>query len=251
MNPLAPLLLRALIAATAFNNARSLGDFASLDSLSDSLWTYVTLGLSTTITEELAPIFGGIAARAEELQFVRVVLAITCGSWLATTALYWLGRAKWEWIRRRFPKLRAAGTVALRVVQRNPWRASLLVRFAFGGRILLPMACGAARVSMPIYLSASLLGAAAWSLLFTLIGYAAGDAAMYVVGKLDHAGELIGAIAVTAVVLAFISWQRKRNVRKLLKRRRSERASSNALLTQIDAAVVQQQDDALLRSNPE
>ena len=251
MNPLTPLLLRALIVATANIHPRSLSDFASLDALSDSWWTYITLGLSTTITEELAPIFGGIAARAEELQFVHVVLAITLGSYLATAVLYWLGRAKWDWIRRRFPKLRAAGTVALRVVQRNPWRASLLVRFAFGGRILLPMACGAARVSMPIYFSASLLGAGAWSFIFTLIGYAAGDAAIYIVGKLDRVGELIGAIAVTAVVVAFISWQRKRNVRKLLKQRRSERAAANALLTQIDAAVVQQQQSGDYVQSPE
>ena len=239
MNPLTPLLLRVLIGATAFNNVRSPGDFASLDALSDSFWTYVTLGLSTTLTEELAPIFGGIATHDGELRFDRVVLAITAGSWLATTILYGAGRGKWEWVRRRFPKLRAAGTVALRVVQRNPWRASLLVRFAFGARLLLPMACGAARVRLPLYLGASLLGSAAWSVIFTLIGYAAGEAAMRLIGRLDHAGEIIGALVVTAVVLGFMSWQRKRNVRKLLKQRRSERAAANEMLTQIDAVEQQ------------
>ncbi|MDQ6612713.1 MAG: DedA family protein [Gemmatimonadota bacterium] len=236
MNPLTPLLLRALIVATAANSLRWHSDFASLDALSDSLWTYVTLGLSTIVTEELAPIFGGIAAHEGDLQFERVVLAITAGGWAATTALYWAGRVKWDWLRRRFPNLRAAGTVALRVVQRNPWRASLLVRFAFGARLLLPMACGAARVRLPVYLIASLLGAAAWSLIFTLVGYAAGEAAMHFLGRLDRAGEIIGALMVTGVILVFISWQRKRNVRKLLKQRRAERVAANAILTQIDAA---------------
>lgn len=225
MNPLTPLLLRALIVATAVSNARSPMDFASLDALSDSFWTYVTLGLSTAITEELAPIFGGIAAHDGELRVYPVVLAITAGSWLATTVLYWAGRVKWEWIRRRFPKLRAAGTVALRVVQRNPWRASLLVRFAVGARILLPMACGAARVRFPVYLVASLLGAIAWSVAFTMVGYAAGEAAMRVLGRLDRAGEIVGALAVTALVLGFISWQRKRNARKARKQLRATQAT--------------------------
>jgi membrane protein DedA with SNARE-associated domain len=223
MIPFAPLLLRAILAATAINDARSLADFSSLSALSDSLWTYVTLGLSTIITEELAPIFGGFAAHEGELRADRVILAITGGSWLATTLLYWAGMAKWEWMRRRFPKLRAAGTVALRVVQRNPWRASFLVRFAFGARLFLPMACGAARVRLPVYLSASLMGALAWSATFTLVGYAAGEAAMRVMGHLSRAGEVIGALMVTALVFGTVSWQRKRNARKEKKRRRAMR----------------------------
>ena len=64
MIPFGPFLLRAFVLATVLGGARSLGDFAGLDAVSDSLWTYVTLGLSTIITEELAPIFGGIAVPA-------------------------------------------------------------------------------------------------------------------------------------------------------------------------------------------
>ena len=241
------MLLRAFIGVTV--NMRSFGDIASLDALSDSVWTYITLGLSTIITEELAPIFGGLAAHDGELGFDRVVFAITAGGWLATTALYGAGRVKWDWLRRRFPKLRAGGTVALRIVQRNPWRASLLVRFAIGARILLPMACGAARVRLPVYLTASLLGAAAWSVIFTLVGFAAGEAAMHVLGRLDRFGQVIGALAVTAVVLLLISWKRKRDVRKLRKQRRAERAATNATLTEIDAAEQSQNEN--VQDNPE
>jgi membrane protein DedA with SNARE-associated domain len=240
MNPLAPLLFRALVTATAVHAARSFGGFSSLEALSDSFWTYVTLGLSSIITEELAPIFGGFAAHEGELRWDRVIVAITAGSWLATTALYWAGRAKWDFLRRRFPKLRAAGTVALRVVQRNPWRASLLVRFAFGARIFLPMACGAARVRLPVYLVASLLGAIAWSSVFTLVGYATGEAAMRVMGHVGRVGEIIGAIAVTAIVLGVVSWQRKRNVRKEKIRRRATRtdtASSSAVVDDAESSV--------------
>lgn len=223
MIPYGSFLLRAFLLATVLGGAPSLGDFTPLDALSDSLWTYVTLGLSSIITEELAPIFGGIAVHEGELRGDRVMIAITLGSWFATTLLYWAGRMKWDFLRRRFPKVRAAGTVALRVVKRNPWRASFLVRFAFGARIFLPMACGAARLRFPVYMVASLMGAIAWSVTFTLVGYAAGEAAMQVMGHLGRAGEIVGAVVVTALILGLVSWQRKRNARKLRKQRRAAR----------------------------
>lgn len=223
MTPFSPFLIRALLLTTVFGVARATFSFGALDALSDSFWTYATLGLSSIITEELAPIFGGIAVHEGELRADRVVLALTLGSWIATTLLYCAGRAKWEYLRRRFPKVRATGTIALRIVQRNPWRASLLVRFVFGFRIILPMACGAAKVPLPIYLIASLVGAAAWSVAFTVVGYAAGEAAMQFVDHIDRVGEIVGAIIVTALILGFVSWRRKRLARKLRKQRRAAR----------------------------
>ena len=190
--------------------------------MSDSFWTYVVLGSSSIITEELAPIFGGIAAHEGELQLDRVILAITFGGWVATALLYGIGRLKWEVIRRRWPRTRATGTIALRVVARNPVTASFLVRMAFGLRIVLPLACGAARVPVAIYLTASLLGSAVWSTAFTLLGYAAGEAAVQVVGKLGRVGEIVGAIIMTALVFAFVWWRRNRIARK--ERRRRPRA---------------------------
>ena len=189
-----------------------------LEAVTDSFWTYVVLGASTIVAEELSAIFGGIAAHEGELQIARVLLAITLGGWVATTLLYMLGRWKWEFLRRRFPRVRATGTVALRVVRRNQLTASLLLRFAFGLRIVLPMACGAAKVPLYLYLPLSLIGSAAWTAVFTAIGYAAGEAAVRMLGHLDRAGEIIGAVVVTAAVLGFVRWQRIRRERKAARR---------------------------------
>lgn len=184
------------------------------EAVTDSFWTYVILGGSAIVTEELSPIFGGIAAHEGELQIARVILSITLGGWVATTLLYVLGRWKWEFIRRRFPRVRATGTIALRVVRRNQLKASLLVRFAFGLRIVLPMACGAAQVPLYIFLPLSLIGSALWTVGFTAIGYATGEAAVRALGHLDRAGQIIGAALVTVAVLGFVRWQRVRRERK-------------------------------------
>lgn len=186
-----------------------------LSALSDSLWTYVVLGTSAILTEEVGPIFGGIAANNGELQLLRVIAAISIGGWTATLLLYVLGRWKWELIRRKFPRIRSPGTVALRVVRNNPVKASFFVRFAFGLRIVLPMTCGAARVSPYVFLPVSLAGSLIWTSVFSLLGYAAGEAAMQSVGKIGRVGQIAGAVLITAAVLTAVRWQRRRRDRRL------------------------------------
>jgi membrane protein DedA with SNARE-associated domain len=195
-----------------------------LSVLTDAPWTYIVLGASAIITEELAPIFGGIAVHEKELRLVPLLVAITLGGWIATALLYTVGRLKWEAIRRRFPRTRATGTVALRVVRRNPVTASFLVRFAFGLRIVLPMACGAARMPLYLYLPVSLLGSIAWTAVFTAVGYVAGEAAVQAIGHLSKVGEIVGALIVTVAVFAFLRWQRRRRERKAARRAMVQRA---------------------------
>jgi len=224
---LAPALLLR-VASVVLSGASGLGTIVAaldvmrwLEAVTDSVWTYVVLGASAIVIEELSPIFGGIAAHEGELRIARVILAITLGGWVATLLLYVLGRWKWEMIRRRFPRVRATGTVALRAVRRNQLKASLLLRFAFGLRIVLPMACGAAKVPLYLYLPMTLIGSALWTAVFTAIGYAAGEAAVRALGHLDRAGEIIGAVLVTVAVLGFVRWQRIRRERKAARRRTS------------------------------
>lgn len=213
-------LLALSVAAVAVVGSGSWTDLNLINSLPDDFWTYAFLGLSAIVIEELAPIFGGIAAHEGELLLAKVIVGITLGGWFCTTLLYVAGRSKWETIRKRFPRLRAAGTVALRVVARNPLTASLLVRFAFGLRVVLPIACGAARVSLPTYLIASLIGSALWTSVFTVIGYLAGEAAVQTVGHLGRVGEAVGALLVTALVFGFVWWNRRRKARKEERKRR-------------------------------
>ncbi len=216
---LLPLLV-ATLSVTASVGFMADGFF---DGFAESPWAYWALAASAVLTEELSPILGGIAANQGELELPRVILSVSAGAWVFTALLYLLGRLKWEWIRRRWPRVRATGTVALRVVGRNPTTASLFVRFAFGLRIVLPMACGAAKVPLAIFLPATLIGSVVWSVLFSLLGYGAGQAAVRVIGHLGTAGEVVGALVLTAAVLGLLRWNKQRTERK--KRRRSAAAS--------------------------
>ncbi len=193
----------------------------------DRLSTYLALGASTIVVSELAPIFGGLAAHEDQLRIVQVIAAVTLGGWGATSLLYVAGRLKWDWLRRRFPGTRSAGTVALRIVRRNPARASFLVRFLFGARILLPMACGAANVPLRLYLPVSLLGSLAWTITYVLVGMAFGEAAEQLLGSLAHVENVFMIAGGVVAVLVGVWWWRRRT-RRAARRAAAQRPGSAA-----------------------
>ena len=190
--------------------------------IEDTIGTYLALAASAPLVSELSPIVGGIAVHEGRLGLGRVVAAVTLGGWAGTSLLYLAGRLKWEWVRRRSKSARAAGTIALRLVARNPARASFLVRFLFGARFLLPMACGAARVPLGTYLSMSLLGSFAWSVVFTGLGLAAGEAAQAWLRNIKQVerGVLVGGML---LVLAAAVWWWRRRQRRAARRKARER----------------------------
>jgi membrane protein DedA with SNARE-associated domain len=185
----------------------------------DVWWAYWLIGAVTLLGEEFVPLFVGIAVHEGQLRLAPALVGLTLGGWVATALLYALGRWNWEALRRRFPRIRATGTVSLRVVARRRITASLLVRFLFGLRLVLPMACGAARVPLLLYLPLSLMGSLAWSALYVAIGYAAGDVAVRVLGHLTDVGELVGTLLLGGALLAFVRWQRRRHARKAARQR--------------------------------
>jgi len=179
-------------------------------------WAYVTLGASGILTEEAAPIVGGFAAHEGHLGFVRVVLACSIGTWAAGVALYALGRWRSKWVRKRFRKVGRYVTRLLVFVRRSPWRSTFAVRFAFGIRIVLPIACGAARMRLPVYLIGTALASIIWSTLFALVGWLFGETALLVLGHIRRYEDVIAGLLIVGVVLVFVVLIRRRQSPPLL-----------------------------------
>ena len=149
----------------------------------DRLWWYASLAATGIVTEEATPLIGGLAAHDGHIGLASAVMAVSVGIWTAGLLLYWLGRWRGSWVRARFPSTRPVMLRAIKVVRRHPWRSSLAVRFAYGLRLVLPMACGAARVPLVLFLMASAISAVIWAAVFTILGWAFGHAALL---ALDH-----------------------------------------------------------------
>jgi membrane protein DedA with SNARE-associated domain len=179
-------------------------------------WAYVTLGASGIITEEIAPIVGGFAAHEGHLGFVRVVLACAIGTWAAGVGLYALGRWRSKWVRKRFRRVGRYVTRLLVFVRRSPWRSAFAVRFAFGARIVLPIACGAARLKIPIFLIGSAVASVVWATAFALVGWLFGETALLILGHIRRYDDIIAGLLIVTVVVAGIVFTRRHHTAGLI-----------------------------------
>jgi membrane protein DedA with SNARE-associated domain len=176
----------------------------------ERLWQYVVLGATGIIVEEASPLLGGVAAHDRHLRLLSVILAVALGTWLATLGLYLLGRWRGYWLRKRWPRFRSLILRSVALVRRHPWRASLGVRFAYGLRLALPLACGVGRVPLLVYCIGSGVSSIAWSLMFSMLGWALGQTAETLVGHVKEIEPLIGLALVALMVLGFSIVRRRR-----------------------------------------
>jgi membrane protein DedA with SNARE-associated domain len=163
------------------------------------VWGYVSLGATSIVAEEAAPVLAGFAAHQGHLHLLRALIACAAGSWIADVVLYALGRtraasavSRWRWLASPTERL-------LDVVRRHPWRASVATRFAYGARLVLPITCGVARVGPATYLAGSFTSAIVWSSLFIGVGWAFGQTAVEVIGHIHRHEDLIALVLVLAV----------------------------------------------------
>jgi membrane protein DedA with SNARE-associated domain len=215
--PVLAALATALLAAAA--HAAVAHGAAAPDALAGGARTplqlvgvYLSLAIGPITVEELAPLGAGVAASQREIALWPAIAVMTLGGWAATAILYAVGRWRGRWIRRRFP--RAGGVIKrlLRAVRRRPWRSALAVRYAFGARVLLPLACGAAHVRPDVYLTATFVSSASWSALFALLGFWFGETALEVLARVQAYDQYIAAVAVGLAVLAWLVIRRRRRV---------------------------------------
>ncbi|MBK6845723.1 MAG: VTT domain-containing protein [Gemmatimonadetes bacterium] len=157
-------------------------DILSLSDLSER-WAYVTLGFSSILTEEFAPLVGGFAAEQGHLRFPAVVVACATGVFVLSAVLYFVGRWRAAWVRLKLRKSPPIVKKLLRAMRWSPWRSTILARVAFGGRIALPLACGAAHVPPWIFLTGTAVASVVWAALVAGLGWVFGEAAVLLVGE--------------------------------------------------------------------
>jgi membrane protein DedA with SNARE-associated domain len=179
-------------------------------SLVERLWKYTALGATSIVFEEANPILGGIAARHGRADLLAVISAVAIGTWIASLALYFVGRWRIDWVRTRFPDKRRLLTGALTVVRRHPWRAALAIRFAYGLRLPLPIACGAARLPISLYLIASGISCWVWAAAFGYLGFTAGGAALTALDFAHRLDVRLGLVAVILSAVLFFITRRRR-----------------------------------------
>jgi membrane protein DedA with SNARE-associated domain len=175
----------------------------------DRLWWYASLAATGIITEEATPLIGGLAAHDGHIRLATAGFSVALGVWIAGVLLYWIGRWRGGWVRARFPATRKVMLRAIKTVRRHPWRSSLAVRFAYGLRLTLPIACGAARVPIVLFLIGSAISALAWGYLFTLLGWGFGEAALLVLSHVRRYEKYLVAVILIVVLIVLVVLRRR------------------------------------------
>jgi membrane protein DedA with SNARE-associated domain len=159
-------------------------------------WTYLTLGISSILTEELAPLLGGFAAEQGHVRLTGVILACATGVFALSAVLYFVGRWRAGWVRLKLRRSPPIVKRLLRAMRWSPWRSTLLARIAFGGRIALPLACGAARVPPWIFFTGTAVASLVWAATLAGLGWAFGEGAVLVLGEVRRYEGVVMAVLV-------------------------------------------------------
>jgi membrane protein DedA with SNARE-associated domain len=96
-----------------------------------------------------------------------------------------------------------------KVVRRHPWRSSIAVRWAFGLRLTLPIACGAARIPIVVYLVGSAIGALTWGYTFTLLGWGFGETTLLVLGHVKRYEKYLILVILLASLVVLLVMRRR------------------------------------------
>lgn len=177
------------------------------------LWHYLTLAFSTMVTQELGALVGGFAAEQGHLHLALVALTCAVAVFAESVGLYFLGRWRAAWVRLRLRKVSPAARKLLSVMKYSPWRSTILSRFAFGARIPLPLACGAARLPIWIFLTGTAIASVVWAAVFVGLGWIFGEGAVLLVGELRRYEWVVGVLLV--VIAGGVSWWLRRRDRRV------------------------------------
>jgi membrane protein DedA with SNARE-associated domain len=171
--------------------------------VTQALILYAMMVVAAAFQEEFAPLAGALAAHNGHGEIWLVGAACAVGSWLHGVALYSVGRRSRAALQR--PALRRP----LELVHRHHLIALLGIRFAYGLRLTLPLACGAAGVRFGAFALWTAISSAAWAALFATLGWFAGEFAVQQARHFRHY-EIRAGIVLLALGAVFWVWRRRR-----------------------------------------
>ena len=172
---------------------------------------YAALVIGSVAEGETITLLGGVAAHQGLLKFPLVVAAVALGGMIGDQLLYFLGLRFGPTLLKRFSKHRKKISRAQRLIQRHPYLFVIGTRFMYGFRIIGPILIGASRLPPKIFLPLNILGAIAWALIFTTLGYVGGEVIGPWLHKFDqHVKHWAWLILVVMGVIAVRLWLKHR-----------------------------------------
>jgi len=158
-------------------------------------WGYPVLFIGTVLEGETIVIAAAFLAHQGVLQFPVVVAVSFVGGLLGDQIWYHLGRRRGRRLLARRPDWAARSDRVFDLVHRYPRAVVIGFRFVYGMRTVTPLVIGMSGFPPWRYTVLNMIGALAWALIFTALGFAFGEAVQSVMGRLHAYGRWIALAA--------------------------------------------------------
>lgn len=176
---------------------------------------YPALFIGAMVEGEVALVIAGFAAYLGYMNLGVVIAIGFIGSFIGDQTYFYIGRKKGRELLERWPKFKKRAKWAHKILDKHSNWMLLLSRFAYGFRAILPITIGTSNVSAKKFAVYNLIGAAIWSVLFSVGGYVFGTAlATYLADIRHYELQIIGVIIVVALLLWAIIVMKKKEILK-------------------------------------
>jgi membrane protein DedA with SNARE-associated domain len=171
---------------------------------------YLAVFAGTFLEGETILLFAGFAAHRGLLKLPEVILLAFAASTLADELYFLAGRRYGEGLFARFPALAAQVPRVKHLLDDHQLPLIAGIRFLYGLRVAGPIALGALGVRPLKFAVLNTIGAAAWAVLITGLGYQFGNALEWLLRDLKRIeeGVLVG------ILVAGIGWSIFRRLRR-------------------------------------
>jgi len=164
---------------------------------------YYAVFFAGLIEGETMLLLGAYAVHQGYLHMLPLIACGAAAAFLSDQFYFQLGRRKGRQVLQKHPKLQKRFEKAVAFVDRHPIATVLLMRFAWGLRIVFPVTLGMTPMRTAFYLPLSALAAVLWATVVAFLGVWVTGVVKQVIGNLHHYELwLIGAAALVGLVVA-------------------------------------------------
>lgn len=187
-------------------------------------WGYPLIFVGTVLEGEAVLVLGGYAAHRGDLSLPVVILVAFIGSVTGDMISFWIGRLRGRAFLERRTALHPPIERFRRLFERRGQGVIVILRFLYGLRTAGPLAIGMSSNLSPVrFLLLDMIGALLWAPIVGGLGYALGEAALRVIGRIERF-ELFALVLVAS--FAAVRWIPRRGSRKDDRAARKSRSSS-------------------------
>ena len=167
---------------------------------------YAAIFFAGLFEGETILLLGAYAVHQGYLQMPWVIGFGAAAAFVSDQFYFYLGRRRGPSIEQKYPRIHQRLDKVSGFVNRHPVTTVLLMRFAWGLRIVLPIALGMGRMRAALYVPLSALASVLWAAVVAFFGVEISAFARQLVGNLrHHEHEILLGTAVVALLVAL--WQ--------------------------------------------